>query len=141
MIPTFACKIIEKSCSSSLMSPVFFKFAIVGAITTALDFVVFGALTESAGVKAALANVLSYSCGIVVSFSLNRVWTFGSVRGESPLQQEAMKFIATHVAGLTLSTLLVFSFNLLLPAMFSKAISVPIVFAWNFLLAKLWVFK
>lgn len=117
------------------------KFTIVGLITTAIDFLIFGVLTDGAEVKTATANVVSYSCGIVVSFALNRMWTFGQLRGGSPMGHEALKFAVTHGAGLILSTVIVSLLALFFPAIAAKAISVPIVFVWNYVLARFWVFR
>lgn len=117
------------------------RFAIVGLITTALDFILFGALTGGAEIETAAANIVSYSCGIAVSFTLNRMWTFGRLRGGSPVGHEALKFAATHTAGLILSTVLVLVLALFFPAIAAKAISVPIVFVWNYVLARFWVFR
>ena len=119
----------------------FIRFAVVGLITTVLDFLLFGALTSAAVMKTAMANVVSYSCGIAVSFTLNRVWTFGQLRIGSPVGHEALKFAATHAAGLTLSTMLVSLLALFLPALAAKAVSVPVVFVWNYVLARFWVFR
>jgi putative flippase GtrA len=132
---------VEGSRLNRLMNSAFLKFAVVGLITTGLDFVVFGFLTGSAGMRAAAANVASYSCGIIVSFTLNRVWTFGQIQHDSPLKHQMLRFGLTHVAGLILSTSLVAFLALLLPALVAKAISVPLVFIWNYMLAKFWVFK
>lgn len=111
------------------------RFATVGAVTTTLDFVLFLALVAAA-VPAALANTMSYSCGIGLSYALNRSWTFG-VRGH-PLQ--AAKFVAATLVGLALSTLLVATLTSFLPAPAAKLLSVPVIFAWNYLTAHFWVF-
>lgn len=141
MIVDLTRRLVESSPMSRLSNSAFIRFAIVGLITTALDFILFGALTSAAGMKTAAANVVSYSCGIAVSFALNRMWTFGQLRGGSPVGHEALKFATTHAAGLTLSTVLVSLLALFFPAIAAKAISVPIVFVWNYVLARFWVFR
>ena len=112
------------------------RFATVGAITTALDVTLFAGLT-TAGVPAALANVCSYSCGIVVSYNLNRSWTF-SVDGS---RLKALKFVVSTLTGLLISTFLVAVLSMTIPAIYAKCISVPVVFVWNYLAARLWVFN
>jgi putative flippase GtrA len=141
MIVDLTRRLAENSHMSRLSSSAFIRFAIVGLITTALDFILFGALTSAAGMKTAGANVVSYSCGIAVSFIFNRIWTFGQLRSGSPVWHEALKFAATHAAGLTLSTVLVSLLALFFPAIAAKAISVPVVFVWNYVLTKFWVFR
>lgn len=112
------------------------RFAIVGAITTTLDVVLFTSLVMMA-LAPALANVLSYSTGIVVSYQLNRSWTFRTARS----YVQAMKFGASTLTGLLLSTILVTLLASLIPAPAAKVASVPIVFVWNYLMARLWVFQ
>jgi putative flippase GtrA len=112
------------------------RFATVGAITTALDVSLFAGLTAAA-VPAPLANLSSYSCGILLSYNLNRSWTFRV--GGSHLQ--ALKFVLSTLTGLLISTLLVAVLSMTIPAIYAKLISVPVVFAWNYLAARLWVFN
>jgi putative flippase GtrA len=141
MIVDLTRRLAQSSHMSRLSNSAFVRFAVVGLITTALDFILFGALTSAAGMKTAVANLVSYSCGIAISFALNRMWTFGQVRGESPVAYEALKFATTHAAGLTISTVLVSLLALFFPPIAAKAISVPIVFVWNYVLARFWVFR
>ncbi|MCA1406405.1 GtrA family protein [Ensifer sp. IC3342] len=112
------------------------RFAVVGAVTTALDFVLFTALV-AVGAMPALANLFSYSCGILVSYLLHRSWTFGA-RGSPVL---ALKFVVSTLAGLMISTCLVALFVMIMPALIAKILSVPLVFIWNYLMARLWVFR
>ncbi|WP_159587196.1 GtrA family protein [Chelativorans xinjiangense] len=112
------------------------RFAVVGAITTTLDVVLFTGFVLMS-IAPALANVLSYSSGILVSYQLNRSWTFGA--GRSYVQ--AIKFVVSTLAGLLLSTVLVAFLATLIPAPAAKIVSVPIVFVWNYVVVRLWVFQ
>lgn len=112
------------------------RFAAVGAVTTTLDVVLFSALV-AAGIPPAPANLFSYSCGIVVSYGLNRAWTFGVGRNRI----QALKFGASTLTGLLISTCLVALLATIIPAPAAKLLSVPAVFAWNYLTARLWVFR
>jgi putative flippase GtrA len=112
------------------------RFAFVGAITTTLDVILFAGLTAAALMPAA-ANVLSYSCGILLSYILNRSWTF-KVEGS---RVQAMKFVLSTLTGLVISTLLVSLLAGFMPAMYAKLLSVPVVFVWNYLTARIWVFN
>jgi putative flippase GtrA len=114
----------------------FLRFATVGAITTALDVSLFAGLTGAA-VPAPLANLSSYSCGILLSYNLNRSWTFRV--DENRLK--ALKFVMSTLTGLLISTFLVAVLSMTIPATYAKLISVPVVFAWNYLTARLWVFS
>lgn len=117
------------------ISPQLLRFATVGAITTALDFVLFLVLVPLTGIPA-VANLLSYSCGIAVSYALNSAWTFRV--GRDPAS--AVRFTLATLAGLALSTLLVALLVLVMWPFLAKILSVPVVFAWNYLAVKYWVF-
>ena len=69
------------------------RFAIVGAINTAVDFCLFMVLAAWAGLPVALSNTLSYSAGVACSFALNRTFTFGD---RSPARQ-ALRQLALFV--------------------------------------------
>ena len=60
-----------------LVDATLIRFVVIGLVTTLMDLVLFSALTSGAGINPVVANVFSYSCGIVTSFLLNRSWTFG----------------------------------------------------------------
>jgi len=111
------------------------RFATVGACTTALDAMLFLALTAS-GAPPALANIASYSCGIALAYVLNRRWTF---RSEGGLVRAA-RFYLLMFAGLLLSTVIVTALSMLLPPLAAKLVSVPIVFAYNYTASRRWVF-
>ena len=118
------------------------RFAIVGLTTTALDLGLFGALAVVAGIMPVVANIVSYSSGIVASFILNRGWTFGERRSEAA-HRHAIKFVVTNLAGLAISTAIVALLVLALdvPRFAAKGASLPVVFAWNYALARFWVFR
>ncbi|MEJ1159178.1 GtrA family protein [Prosthecomicrobium sp. N25] len=113
----------------------FLRFATVGAITTVIDIVGFALLVTV--LPPAPANLCSYSMGLTVSYLLNSRWTFGVSRNPA----QAVKFVAATLAGLGLSTLLVASLSLVIPPIVAKVLSVPVVFAWNYLTVRFWVFR
>jgi putative flippase GtrA len=112
------------------------RFATVGAITTLLDIVLFMTFVAAA-LPPAPANLVSYSCGIAVSYALNRSWTFGVRHSHA----QALKFVTATLAGLLISTAIVAILATLIPAPVAKILSVPVVFGWNYLTARHWVFR
>jgi putative flippase GtrA len=131
----------EKARATGLVDLALMRFAAVGLITTALDIVLFSLLAVNAEVPAVAANIASYSCGIITSFLLNRHWTFGDNARGGPVLRHGMRFLVSNVAGLALSSLLVAILIMFLPPVVAKVVSVPLVFIWNYLLARLWVFN
>lgn len=114
------------------------RFTAVGLLTTLLDIGLFSGLTHAAGLAPAAANLVSYSCGIATSFALNRRWTFDAAGRAGA--RAFLRFAASNAAGLALSTAIVAALSAFLPGLFAKVVSVPVVFVWNYLLARHWVF-
>ena len=54
----------------------FLRFSAVGVINTALGLAIIFALMRFGGVQYIVANAVGYAVGTVVSFVLNRSWTF-----------------------------------------------------------------
>ena len=142
----------DPSASILPVSTPFLRFAAVGGATTLLDLAAFAALTGPGGLAGGPANVVSYSSGVATSFVLNGWWTFAATGDEAGRDRKAvgrareiggraLRFALTNAAGLVLSTLLVIALSALLPALLAKVASVPLVFAWNYLTARFWVFR
>jgi putative flippase GtrA len=112
------------------------RFAGVGLVTTLLDITVFAALS-AANVPPTPANITSYSCGISLSYALNRRWTFGN---DASLPQ-ALKFVLATASGLVLSTLLLIVLTKMMPPVAAKILTLPVVFLWNYHSTRQWVFR
>lgn len=75
------------------------RFAGVGVVNTAIDFVLFGVL-RTAGVPMVPANTVSTGAGLAFSFAANRRFTFGDRRGDA--RRQAALFAGGTLAGLWL---------------------------------------
>ncbi|AET69084.1 putative membrane protein [Desulfosporosinus orientis DSM 765] len=113
----------------------FVRFGLVGAVNTGVDFAVFTVLTHL-GVLVLAAQVVSYSCGILNSFFLNRTWTFSArVRGKSPGQ--FLGFFLWNLAVLSITYgLLVyfhthFAWSIIVSKIVATGLSMIINFAGN----------
>jgi putative flippase GtrA len=113
------------------------RFGAVGVVNTLADIAVFWLLIE-ASLPPAIANVLSYSCGVIVSFSLNRVWTFR--RAGTPVFGQLWRFVSVNIGSLVVSTVAVALGALFMPPLVAKLASFPLSFAWNFGFSRYWVF-
>ena len=116
------------------------RFGVVGVANTLLDLVLFSALVQGAGMAVAPANILSYGTGILNSFVLNRAWTFNDRSKGSALWRSLLLFVGVNLFGLAFSTLLVSLFSTVMHEILAKVLSVPLVFAWNFLTSRYLVF-
>lgn len=117
------------------------RFGLVGILNTLLDIVLFMALVYGLGLFAPLANTISYGTGIIVSFWLNRRFTFNDTAKGKDAARRFVGFAAVYLAGLGLSTALVALFILAIPEGWAKLISVPIVFVWNYVAMRYLVFR
>ncbi|WP_218510919.1 GtrA family protein [Variovorax sp. dw_308] len=67
------------------------KFAVVGVVNTALGYAVIFACMYLAGLGPATSNVIGYAVGLIISYSLNRSFTF---RSAAPPRREIVRFVA-----------------------------------------------
>lgn len=116
------------------------RFAVVGMTTTAMDVALFAGLTIGAGLNPVAANIVSYTTAFVVSFILNRAWTFG-LNSNSAVERHAVRFAVTNIGALVISTVLVALLAFAVPKVAAKALSLPPVFVWTYLLSRRWVFR
>jgi putative flippase GtrA len=118
----------------------FVKFGITGVMNTLVDFLVFTVLSY-VGVNMYLSQVVSYSCGMLNSYAVNRKWTFRS-QG-SFFGSQMGKFLITNLSllGVSLVVLNIGTGTFALPRLLSKLIATCITMVLGFILNRLWVFK
>ncbi|AYA76616.1 GtrA family protein [Bacillus sp. Y1] len=118
----------------------FIKFSIVGAINTMVDFGVFSLLLTN-GCPILLSQIISYGCGMLNSFIMNRSWTFKENKRNE--YSEPLKYVVANVATLILVSVLILLFiNLVhLPVLIAKVICTGIGMVINFISSKFWVFQ
>lgn len=116
----------------------FIKFNLVGVVNTLVDFAVFTLLTFL-GVYYMVAQVISYSCGVVNSFIMNKYWTFGVK--STPQGLEVIKFIIVNIISLGVSLAILYPLKPHLGVFYAKIIATIFSMTVNFIGNKLWVFK
>lgn len=116
----------------------FVKFNLVGIVNTLVDFAVFTVLTFF-GMYYMLSQVISYSCGVVNSFIMNKYWTFGAK--STPHGYEVFKFIAVNGVSLAVSLSILYPLKPVVGVISAKIIATLFSMMVNFLGSKLWVFK
>jgi putative flippase GtrA len=127
----------------------FVKFQCVGVVNFAVDYGVFTLLNGIVGWPVGISNTISYSCGIVNSFLLNRYWTFKLKLKFFSL--DFLKFVLINVLGWGVNTLtmviLVNGYSLsakglgLFENIVPKLIATVLSFIVNFAGSKLVVFR
>ncbi|BBH20743.1 putative membrane protein YngA [Paenibacillus baekrokdamisoli] len=114
------------------------KFGSVGLINTVVDIAVFTLLT-TLGVTAIVAQVISYSCGVLNSYYMNRSWTF---QKKKQVRGQWLKFLVVNLISLAVITVLL---SLLhehteLPLFFCKLIATAFSVVLNYIGSRYWAF-
>lgn len=118
---------------------VFFKFGLVGLLNTFIDYVVY-AIVTGIGANYLLSQILSYSCGLLNSYFINRKWTFK--QKEKASIKEFVCFLAVNVVTLllTLFFLNLFYRKLGMNLLLSKLLVTAIGTICNYIGTKMFVF-
>ncbi|MCC6470266.1 MAG: GtrA family protein [Alphaproteobacteria bacterium] len=74
------------------------RFAAVGLVNTAIGLLAICAVLYLFNCDPAIANAVGYAIGLVVSFSLNHVWTFGDNRPVAGALPRYVPVVATAYA-------------------------------------------
>ena len=136
----------------------FIKFIVVGVVNFLVDYGVLTLLNVVLGWPLVLSNIISYSCGVINSFLLNRFWTFKmklkffskyNIRLKNKtihpvfVSFDFLKFIFVNLASLGVNTLAVYILGDLygLPTIVAKLVATAFSFTVNFAGNKLLVFK
>jgi putative flippase GtrA len=77
------------------------SFSLVGVMNTLVDMAVFALLHGAFSMDPALSQGISYSCGVLNSYIMNRVFTFRVKKKAGVL--EAVRFVAVNLVSLGLS--------------------------------------
>ena len=115
------------------------KFSITGVINTGVDFAVF-IILGYIGVPTYLAQAVSYSCGMVNSYIINRSWTFKS-KGRF-WSKELIKFVASNMMQMLLSIVVMWVFisKVGMVKIVAKACATVIILLIGFSINRIWVF-
>ncbi len=117
----------------------FLRFALVGAVATAVHYTILIALVEFADVEPLPATSAGFVAGAVVSYTLNRRYTFDS---QQHFARGLITFIAVGFVGLFLNGLIVSTLvSAGLIYILAQMIATGLVLIWNFGAARLVVFR
>jgi putative flippase GtrA len=79
----------------------FLKFAVVGAVGSALDFGIMNILTHFINMRLVFAGTISFICAVINNFTGNRFWTYPESRSRPLLHQLGMFFVV-NAAGIAI---------------------------------------
>jgi putative flippase GtrA len=117
----------------------FLIFAIVGACATIVQYAVLASLVELAHLAKTPASIFAYGCGAVVSFLLNRRFTFGS---QTDAKKTFLKFMIVNLIGLALNTAIFAALTQWgLHYLLAQCCATALVLIWNYAGARFFAFK
>jgi putative flippase GtrA len=118
----------------------FLKFAIVGSLGVVVDFGVTYLFKEKFKSSRYVANSLGFVVASIHNYILNRYWTFENT--DPNVAEQFFKYLFICTIGLGFSNLLIYFLNEKgkLNFYISKAISILIVFLWNFIINYIFTF-
>lgn len=116
------------------------RYTFVGGFAFVVDFGLLWVLTEWAGLHYVLSATCSFAAGLLVNYFISTMWVF-----ESKMKSKTMEFAAfalIGVVGLGLNDLFIWAFTELMHVhyMLSKLVTAVLVYLWNFLARKYFVF-
>ena len=117
------------------------KFGAVGVLNTTIDMGLFWLLHVNLGILFILANVVSYSVGMLNSFILNKVWTFVDTRDQGSVGRQFPTFLAINAISLGLSSLILWGGIEPMGAMTAKLLATVVSFLVNFWANRTFVFR
>ena len=118
------------------------RFGIVGVANTTVDALGY-ALLLTLGVPMFVANFISTTSGMLLSFSLNRNFTFRAKDGD--IRRQAILFFAVTAFGLwVVQALIIFAVSKLYPGinvLIPKFAAIAVGLVWNYVLYHYVVFR
>ena len=120
----------------------FFRYTLVGGLAFVVDLVLLFVLTEYAHWHYLVSATLTFLAGLLVNYILSTQWIFRS----SKIKNKKIEFILfglIGVIGLGLNNVLLYFFTDLIGLyyMLSKLITAVLVYAWNFLGRRYFLFN
>ena len=119
-----------------------FSYLIVGGIATVVEWVCFYILSYQTHIHYLLATTLAFVISTAANWLAGRLLTFRGAE-KQPILQELAKIYAVSIIGLLLNLLLMYLFvqKVGLAKMVGKIIATVLVFAWNFVVRKFWIYR
>lgn len=117
------------------------RYGAVAVVAQVLDISLFYLFAKLFDIHYLIAGMLAFAPALMLNYVLCRVWVFQVSEGLTP--QKATMFLSIALIGLvlTLSLLWLFTSMLGFDPMYSKLVSIVIVFWWNFLARKVFIFN
>ena len=119
----------------------FFRYGIASAIALSADVGTLVLLKETLGVPVVLANTVSFTVGLMITFIFSRTWVFRERKIANPVVEFGV-FAIVGVAGLLLNDAIVWAGTALgWYYLLAKALAAGVGFLWNFALRRWLIYR
>ena len=123
-----------------MISNQFFKFIVIGILSTLVNYSLFYILYNFASMNYILAASLGFIFGVFFGYKFNKNWTFDvTEKNENFIKKYCIVYIISLLAGLGLLYLLVECLNFI--AEIANIFMIGFTTCLNFVGIKYWVFK
>ncbi len=120
----------------------FFRYIFVGGIATLIDFGLLYLFTEYAKIFYLVSTILSFTVSVIVHNFLSMNWVFkGRASGKKWFEFAAFTVIALIGLGLNVLLMWIFTEHFRFYYLLSKVFATILVFLWNFIARKWFVFQ
>jgi putative flippase GtrA len=119
-----------------------FRYTIVGGFAFMIDIGTLALLTETFHIHYLVSAGFAFTLGLITNYSLSVMWVFDK-RSLSNRYVEFITFTAIGLAGLALNEFFMWFFTekVSFHYMISKLVSTFFIYAWNFSIRKLLLFR
>ena len=121
----------------------FFRYVFVGGIATIADWGTLYVLTEYAKINHLISAVIAFIIGLIVNFVLSKLLVFNANEAKTNKLMEFIGYAIIGVIGLGITELIMYLFTnqMNLHYMLSKAIATIIVLIWNYIARRKILYK
>ena len=117
----------------------FVKFGLVGVVNTAVGFLTIVLMMNLVGLGPVRANMVGYGVGLLVSFILNKRYTFASKKGKA--RQQFTSFLAVFAVAYTVNLIVLTALATQTWPMVAQAVAMAAYTLTFFFLARVFVFS
>lgn len=118
------------------------RFIVVGLTAFAVEYNIFSLLFGIFGLPVVIAHSISFGCGLIISFSLNRTWTFKQIEFLRRGVSQFTLYCVLALFNLVMSNILLHVLEeLSLHPYLGKLVVMLLVATWNFILYKTVIFR
>ena len=117
------------------------RYLIIGGSSATIEYVSFILLNITTS-NVIIANIISFTVGLMYSFSLHRIWTFKGEHRHNPKSQ-LIAYVTLAILNVILTSILIeIQVGYLhVPAFIAKLVCMALVVVWNYLLLSKLIFR